>query len=138
MPLPAPLIRLSQQEALQLLLHAHPDLSHVLFDFGQPGKIDLETFLRQNFRFNVGLGQLAYLTGRSLATFKRDFAKLYHISPTRWLYQKRLEEAHYLLQEEHQRPSDVYHEVGFESLAHFSTAFKQFFGRPPSSVWAAA
>ena len=137
-PLPAPLVRLKQQEALRLLLHAHPDLGHVLFDFGQPGKIDLETFMRQNFRFNVELQQLAYLTGRSLATFKRDFAKLYHTSPMRWLYQKRLEEAHYLLREEHQRTSDVYHEVGFESLAHFSTAFKQFFGRPPSSVWAAS
>lgn len=137
LPPPAPLVRLRQQEALRLLLHAHPDLGPVLFDFGQPGKIDLKTFLRQNFRFNVGLGQLAYLTGRSLATFKRDFARLYHTSPTRWLYQKRLEEAYYLLREEHQRPSDVYHEVGFESLAHFSTAFKQFFGCPPSSVWAA-
>lgn len=29
--------------------------------------------MRQHFRFNVELKQLAYLTGRSLATFKRDF-----------------------------------------------------------------
>lgn len=137
-PLPAPLVRLRQQEALRLLLHAHPDLGHVLFDFGQPGKIDLETFMRQNFCFNVEIKQLAYLTGRSLATFKRDFAQLYHTSPARWLYRKRLEEAHYLLREQHQRPSDVYHAVGFESLAHFSTAFKQLFGRPPSSVHAEA
>lgn len=137
-PLPAPLARLKQQEALLLLLQTHPDLQNVLFDFGQPGKIDLEVFMRQNFRFNIGLQQLAYLTGRSLATFKRDFDKVFHASPTRWLYQKRLEEAHYLLQEEHKRPSDVYHEVGFESLAHFSHAFKQFFGRNPSSIYAAS
>lgn len=136
-PLPAPLVEHKQQEALRLLLHAHPDLQPVLFNFGQPGKIDLEAFMRQNFRFNVGLRQLAYLTGRSLAAFKRDFNQIFHTSPARWLYQQRLAEAHYLLQEAQQRPSDVYLEVGFESLAHFSTAFKQFFGRSPSSVYAA-
>jgi AraC-like DNA-binding protein len=132
--LPAPLARLKQQEALLLLLQMHPALQNVLFDFGQPGKIDLEAFMRRNFCFNLEIKQLAYLTGRSLATFKRDFQKIFHTSPNRWLYQKRLEEAYYLLQEEHKRPSDVYHEVGFESLAHFSHAFKLFFGRNPSSM----
>jgi AraC-like DNA-binding protein len=137
-PLPAPLAKSKQQEALQLVLQTHPALQPVLFDFGQPGKIDLESFMRQHFRFNVELKQLAYLTGRSLATFKRDFEKIFHTSPTRWLYQKRLAEAHYLLQEESKRPSEVYQEVGFESLAHFSHAFKQFFGCNPSSIRAAA
>ena len=136
-PLPVPLARLKQQEALLLLLQVQPALQNVLFDFGQPGKIDLEAFMQQHFRFNVALKQLAYLTGRSLATFKRDFKKIFHTSPSRWLYQKRLEEAHYLLKEKNRRPSDVYHEVGFESLAHFSHAFKQFFGRNPSSLYAA-
>jgi AraC-like DNA-binding protein len=134
MPLPAPLVKLKQQEALLLLLQAYPALQNVLFDFGQPGKIDLEAFMQQNFRFNVQLKQLAYLTGRSLATFKRDFGRIFRTSPNRWLYQKRLEEAHYLLKETNKRPSEVYHEVGFESLAHFSYAFKQFFGRNPSSI----
>jgi AraC-like DNA-binding protein len=137
-PLPEPLARLKQQEALRLLLHTHPALQQVLFDFGQPGKIDLEGFMRQHFRCNIGLLQLAYLTGRSLATFKRDFTRIFQDSPTRWLYRQRLAEAHYLLQEENIRPSDVYQEVGFESLAHFSHAFKQLFGRTPSSVYAAA
>jgi AraC-like DNA-binding protein len=137
-PLPASLAQHKQQEALGLLLQAHPALQQILFDFGQPGKIDLEAFMRQNFRFNVELRQLAYLTGRSLATFKRDFHQVFRSSPARWLYQQRLAEAHYLLEEENRRPSDVYHEVGFESLAHFSYAFKRFFGRNPSSVRAAA
>jgi AraC-like DNA-binding protein len=133
-PLPAEVAQRKQQEALQLLLQIHPALQPVLFDFGQPGKIDLEAFMRENFRFNVELKQFAHLTGRSLATFKRDFEKIFRTSPARWLYQKRLAEAHYLLQEQNRRPSDVYHEVGFESLAHFSRAFKQLFGCNPSSI----
>jgi AraC-like DNA-binding protein len=123
-----------QQEALGLLLHAQPALQRVLFDFGQPGKIDLEVFMRQHFRFNLETKQLAYLTGRSLAAFKRDFKALFHTTPLRWLYQQRLAEAHYLLQQENRRPSEVYQEVGFESLAHFSHAFKQLFGYPPSRI----
>jgi AraC-like DNA-binding protein len=138
MPLSVPLANLKRQEALLLLLQAHPELQAVLFDFGQPGKIDLEAFILQNFRFNVELKQLAYLTGRSLATFKRDFQKIFHTSPNRWLQHKRLEEAHYLLKEKNKRPSDVYHEVGFESLAHFSYSFKQFFGHNPSQIQPAA
>ncbi|MBW3129443.1 helix-turn-helix transcriptional regulator [Hymenobacter profundi] len=134
-PMPAPLAQQKQQEALTLLLHAYPALQPVLFHFAPPGKIDLEAFMRQHFRFNVDLRQLAYLTGRSLASFKRDFHRIFRTSPARWLYQQRLAEAHYLLQEEHKRPSDVYHEVGFESLAHFSHAFKRQFGYPPSSVY---
>lgn len=133
-PMPAPLARQKQREVLALLLQAHPALQPVLFHFAPPGKIDLETFMRQHFRFNVDLRQFAYLTGRSLASFKRDFQRIFGTSPARWLYQQRLAEAHYQLQEEHRRPSDVYHEVGFESLAHFSHAFKQLFGHPPSSV----
>ena len=133
-PLSPALTRERQQQTLGLLLQAQPALQKVLFDFGQPGKIDLETFMRQHFRFNLEAKQLAYLTGRSLAAFKRDFKQLFQTSPLRWLYQQRLAEAHYLLQQENRRPSEVYQEVGFESLAHFSHAFKQLFGYPPSHI----
>ncbi|WP_310588831.1 helix-turn-helix domain-containing protein [Dyadobacter flavalbus] len=34
----------------------------------------------------------------------------------------------------HQRPSDVYLEVGFEDLSHFSYVFKKQFGKAPSQL----
>jgi AraC-like DNA-binding protein len=132
--LPDMLVNLKKQEALMLLLQVNPKLKNVLFDFSQPGKIDLEAFMQQNFRFNVDLKNLAFLTGRSLAAFKRDFEKIFHTSPNRWLQQRRLEEAHYLIKEKSKRPSDVYHEVGFETISHFSYSFKQFFGVNPSNI----
>jgi len=82
----------------------------------------------------VGMNRFAYLTGRSLATFKRDFDKIFHISPNRWLQQRRLQEAFYLIKEKGRKPSDVYIEVGFENLSHFSYSFKQNFGVTPSGV----
>ncbi|MDN5284877.1 MAG: AraC family transcriptional regulator [Mucilaginibacter sp.] len=66
--------------------------------------------------------------------FKRDFEKIFNMSPNRWLQQQRLKEAHYLIGEKHLKPSEVYLEVGFESLPHFSYAFKQLFGKTPSSM----
>jgi AraC-like DNA-binding protein len=128
----APLIKVKIKEAILLLLKVNPELKDVLFDFSEPGKIDLEAFMIQNFHFNVELQRFAYLTGRSLSTFKRDFEKIFHTTPSRWLLQKRLEEAYYLIHEKRKSPSDVYLEVGFEDLSHFSFAFKKKYGLAPS------
>ncbi|PWV51587.1 AraC family transcriptional regulator [Chitinophaga sp. S165] len=125
---------LKQREALLLLLHQTPDVKNLLFDFSEPGKIDLEEFMNRHYRFNVDLRRFAYLTGRSLATFKRDFEKIFHASPSRWLQQKRLQEAYFQIKEKKKKPSDVYLEVGFEDLSHFSFAFKKTYGVAPSLV----
>ncbi len=128
------LIALKVKEALLTLLKVNPELKDVLFDFSEPGKIDLEGFMQQNYRFKARLSQYAYLTGRSLATFKRDFEKLFHTSPSRWLVQRRLEEAYFQIREKGKRPSEVYHELGFEDFSHFSHAFRRAFGQPPSQL----
>ncbi len=98
------------------------------------GKIDLEAFMNRNFHFNVELKRFAYLTGRSLATFKRDFEKIFHVSPSRWLLQKRLQEAHHLILDKGAAASDIYLDLGFEDLSHFSFAFKKMYGVSPSKV----
>ncbi|MBD2753843.1 helix-turn-helix domain-containing protein [Spirosoma validum] len=128
------LLSLKLREAILLLLKVSPELNDVLFDFSEPGKIDLEAFMNKNFHFNVELKRFAYLTGRSLATFKRDFEKIFHISPSRWLQHRRLQEAYYLIKERGKAPSDVYLELGFEDLSHFSFAFKKAYGVAPSRI----
>jgi AraC-like DNA-binding protein len=128
------LITLKLQEAALLLLKVNPEMKDILFDFSEPGKIDLEAFMNKNFHFNVSLDRFAYLTGRSLATFKRDFEKLFHITPSRWLQQRRLQEAHYLIKEKGRTASDIYLDLGFEDLSHFSFAFKKLYGLAPTKV----
>jgi AraC-like DNA-binding protein len=61
----------------------------------------------KNYHFNVHLNRFAYLTGRSVATFKRDFEKIFNTTPSRWLQQQRLREAYYLIKEKGCRASDV-------------------------------
>ncbi len=125
---------LKAKEAVMLLLQTNPQLKNILFDFTEPGKIDLEAFMTENYRYNVDISRFAYLTGRSLATFKRDFEKVFHTSPNRWLQQKRLQDAYYLIKQRGQKVSDVYMDVGFKDLSHFSYAFKKAYGVAPSNL----
>ena len=121
-------------ELLLILLKQNPELAGIFFDFGQPEKLDLEAFMIKHYKFNISIERFAYLTGRSLSAFKRDFAKTFNDTPSRWLVQKRLNEAHFLIQKKGRMPSDVYLELGFEDLSHFSFAFKKAFGRTPTQV----
>lgn len=128
-----PLSILKVKEAIELLLLARPELKNFLFDFSQPHKIDLEKFMLSNFRFNVPIDNFAKLTGRSLAGFKRDFPKTFGMSPRQWLQHKRLLTAHDELKNS-KKPSSIYLELGFESLSHFSYAFKKQFGYAPTEL----
>lgn len=130
------LLRLKQKEALLLMLNYDPGLKDVLFDFSEPHKIDIESFMNKNFHFNVNVERFAYLTGRSLSAFKRDFQKIFGIPPRQWLQHRRLKEAHFLLTQKGRSVSDIYLDLGFENLSHFSFAFKKQFGYPPSSLQA--
>lgn len=132
--LPADLTEIKLQEAITILRTVDISVDSVLANFNAPGKIDLADFMLNNYTFNIPMERFAYLTGRSLATFKRDFQKIFDSSPQKWLLEKRLKQAHYLISERKLKTSDVYLEVGFENLSHFSRSFRQQFGYSPSSL----
>ena len=129
---------IKREELVLILLTSPLDLAAIFFNFGIPDKVDLETYMNRNFRFNVSLARFAYLTGRSLSSFKRDFQKTFGTTPGEWLKKKRLDEAYFQISQQHQKPSDVYLEVGFEDLSHFSFAFKKEFGKSPKEVLSAS
>lgn len=129
-----PLVDHKIKEILLVLLTVQPELKDILFDFTAPEKINLEAFMNQNYKYNVSVERLAYLTGRSISAFKRDFKDIFNDTPNHWLVQKRLNEAHFLIQQKRQKPSDIYIELGFEDLSHFSFAYKKRFGYSPSET----
>ena len=123
------------QEAVFTLLQLRPDLGQVLFDFSEPWKINLEDFMNKNYKCDLTVKEFAHYTGRSLSTFKKDFAEVFHNTPSRWIVKRRLEEAKCLMEKLGKKPADVYLEVGFKNLSHFSTAFKREFGISPSGIY---
>ncbi|RAI97892.1 AraC-like DNA-binding protein [Chitinophaga skermanii] len=125
---------IKREELLLILLQLNPALAGVFFDFGVPGKIDLEAFMQKNYKFNVSIERFAYLSGRSLSAFKRDFKEIFQQTPSRWLTGRRLDEAKFLIEKDLKRPSDIYVELGFEDLSHFSFAFKKQFGYAPTAL----
>jgi AraC-like DNA-binding protein len=129
-----PFANLKREELLLILLQIHPDWADALFDFGIPQRIDLEAFMNNNYKFNVSTERFAYLTGRSISAFKRDFKQTFNDTPSHWLIQKRLCEAYFLINKKGKKPTDIYLSLGFEDLSHFSFAFKKLFGIAPGSL----
>lgn len=123
-----------REELLIILLQNQPELAGIFFDYGIPEKINLEAFMNKNFRFNVNIQRFAYMTGRSLSAFKRDFKQTFNETPNRWLVQKRLQEAYFLIEKKHKKPSEIYLDLGFEDLSHFSYVFKKQFGMTPTEL----
>lgn len=130
--LPLDLADIKIEEAISILRSIDKDIDAILTDFGEPSKINLSDFMERHYMFNMALDRFAHLTGRSLATYRRDFKKSYNTTPQKWLTEKRLQLARYRIMEKKQKPVDVYLEAGFENLSHFSYAFKKHFGHSPN------
>ena len=75
--------------------------------------------------------ELSFLSNMSVSTFKREFEKYFHSSPSKWFQEKRLEHAAFLLKNKSKRPSDIFEDIGYETLSNFIQAFKVKFGVTP-------
>ena len=126
------LMQLKLQEGVYSLLSIDKRFYPALFDFTEPWKIDILDYMEENYMFDLSVEQIAGFTGRSLAAFKRDFKRVSNIPPQKWLIEKRLKVAHQKIRNENRKVSDVYLEVGFKNLSHFSNAYKKQFGVAPS------
>ncbi len=128
------LMFLKTKEALLGILKSNPKILAVFYEFSKPVKAELTEFMKHHITSTAPLATLAKLSGRSLSTFNRDFKKIYNTSPHSWLLKARLQKAKELLLTTLQKPSDLYLELGFKDLAHFSKTFKKEFGVPPSKI----
>lgn len=127
-------MRFKQQEGILTLLNINKSFYPTLFDFTEPWKIDILDFLNENYMFEFNLEEIASYTGRSLATFKRDFKKISDLTPQRWIIQKRLKIAQEKIKNEGKKISEVYVEVGFKNRSHFATAYRKYYGYPPTTI----
>lgn len=75
--------------------------------------------------------ELSFISNMSVSTFKREFEKHFRSTPSKWFQEKRLEHAAFLLKNNSKRPSDIFEEIGYETLSNFTQAFKLKFGLTP-------
>ena len=124
-------VAMKMNEAVGCLLQADSRFYPTLFDFNNLWKIDLLKFMEENYMQDMSMEEFALYTGRSLASFKRDFTKISLLTPQKWLIEKRLKKAHELIKGG-KSVTDAYIETGFKNRSHFSTAFKNRFGYSPN------
>lgn len=127
------LLNLKMTEGIYVLLNTDKNLYASLFDFVDPWKIDILDFMEKNFKNDLSLEEIANYTGRSLATFKRDFKKISDLTPQKWLIQRRLEAAHELIQSGKLKVTEACFDVGFKNLSHFSKIYKEMYGYSPAN-----
>jgi len=132
-PPPENLLELKFKELLLNILSnpANGALLAYVSSISDQHKPSLPEIMESNFNFNLSLTGFARISQRSLAAFKRDFIEIYHVTPGKWLAQKRLEHARLLLDISKKNVNEIAYDSGFESVTHFSRVFKEKFGSSP-------
>jgi AraC family transcriptional regulator, exoenzyme S synthesis regulatory protein ExsA len=132
---PSALLKLKLKELLTSVLigKSNPTLSAYLRFVAASGSPLIAPIMESNFHHNLPLPAFAKMCHRSLSSFKRDFAKLFGVPPGKWLLSKRLERAASLLHNTDLRVTEIVFDCGFADSSHFSRAFKEKFGRSPST-----
>jgi AraC family transcriptional regulator, exoenzyme S synthesis regulatory protein ExsA len=127
------LTKLKLTELLHLMATTQPSdcFLDAISTLNNKEKRSLNAFMEANFYKPLGIADYAYLTGRSLSSFRRDFIEQFEMSPKQWLIEKRLERAHQLLSANHTSVTDVAAEVGYDNISHFVKAFHKRYGVPP-------
>lgn len=125
-------IKMKLTEGLYAVLRTDENLYASLFDFTEPWKIDILDYLNENYMYELSMQEIATYTGRSLATFKRDFKKISDVTPRKWIIRRRLERAHELLQTAAGSVHDIMTDVGFTNQSYFSRIYKETYGYPPT------
>lgn len=125
------ILKLKMTEGIYTILNTDVNLYASLFDFIDPWKMDIMDFMEKNYMNDLSMAEMAYYTGRSLSTFKRDFKQYTDLTPQRWLIRRRLQAANELIRKGGKKVSEICYHVGFKNLSHFSKVYKDTFGVAP-------
>lgn len=130
---PTALLELKFRELILWILTSgtHQKLGSYLRSLCQKNRSCLEEIMERNFIYHLKLEEFAKLSGRSLASFKRDFLATFKTTPGRWLLQRKLQYAKYLLEMTDKNINELSFDAGFESPSHFIRQFKQYYQATP-------
>jgi AraC-like DNA-binding protein len=128
--------QLKLQELLLYLLENHTGTFLSFQSTEKPGNIEsrIRKVVEDNKLNNLNLDELAFLCNMSTSTFKRHFKHIYSSSPTQWLNEQKMLMAYKLLNDQGEKPGDIWFQLGFETHTGFTRSFKKRFGKLPKDL----
>lgn len=134
-PFTCELIRLKFTELIYLLLDSpyQQVIASFMLDAARSESPTLSSVLDRYLYSPITVQELSLLAGRSLSSFKREFAREYSEAPQAWIRKKKLERAAYLLETSDKTIEEVSEASGFVSSPHFSRLFKEQYQTTPSN-----
>lgn len=120
-------------EGLRIVLAADANTYASLFNFASQWRPDLLEFMEDNYMYDLTLTEFAQYSGRSMATFKRDFDEVSDLTPQQWLIARRLRAARKMIVETDEPVRTILTEVGFRNFSHFSKLYHKRYGVTPTA-----
>ena len=132
-PFSEPMKQIKLNELLLYLLENHPGR---FLSFSPTAVSDTELQLKNvieaNKDNNLTIEELSFLCNMSVATFKRQFKKLYNTPPGVWMHEQKMKSAAAMLRQKKGKPAEIWHKLGFETHTGFTKSFKKYYGCTPS------
>ena len=128
------LMILKLKEIILLLLNTEeaPAVIEIMHNLFSPREFSFKDIIESHILSPLVISDLAQLTNKSLASFKREFKKIYNDSPANYIKNRRLEKAAALLKVSNLSISNIAYDCLFNDVAHFSSSFKAKYKRSPS------
>ncbi len=128
------LIILKMKEIILLLLNTKDShgILEIMNNLFSTKIFNFKEIVEAHIFSHLSISDLAQLTNKSLASFKREFRNIYQDSPANYIKNKRLEKAADLLIISNKPISDVAYDCMFNDVAHFSNSFKTKYNLSPS------
>ena len=99
---------------------------------------NLKGFMEAHYDKPLTVADFAYLTGRSLSSFHREFRRRFGTSPRQWIRNKRLERSQVLLSQEGATVTDTVFAVGYQHVSNFHQGFQAQISSYPKAIRSAA
>ena len=120
------LAELKLKELILLLLKSEQYLSvrDFLSELFSPAKLKFTSIIENHIFSEISMDDLAFICGKSLSSFKREFTKVYQETPAKYIKNRRLDHAAKLLKTTDRAIATIAYESGFQDPTTFSAAFQ--------------
>ncbi|HEY9260237.1 AraC family transcriptional regulator [Chitinophaga sp.] len=130
------LLELKIREVLLLMLsgpHQQAVLAFLFHMFDSSAE-SITLTIRYNLLQPFTLEEYAKMCGLSLSGFKREFSRLFHAPPKKWINEERLKHAQQLLLQTRKNVNEVADECGFENVSYFIKQYRLLYGTTPKNT----